>query len=169
VLDCLQKIDPAERKLGNNIYWFYVQPLSHAPLFIGPVQAGQDLGKITVEPYLEVRGEVRGTPAQLAAFAAEWDQPVAMKRSNGEVSGYYAESKPLRTQRAGNKLIFHLAGLRPGPLRIVSRFKQGGKPISHEWARRTANEDDVVFDKSSVERNWNHPRFGSTRRGAFLN
>jgi hypothetical protein len=151
VLDSLQKFDPLDRKLGNNIYWFYVEPPNLAPFFIGPVQAGADLGNLTVSPYLEVRGEVRGTPAELAAFAAEWDQPVAMKRGNGEVGWYYAESKPLQTKRAGDKLTFQLTGLHPGTLRIVSRFQRGGKPISHEYSKRSPNEDDVVYEVELTE------------------
>jgi hypothetical protein len=146
ILDTLQKIDPLNRKLGNNLYWFYVEPPAHAPFFIGPVQAGQDLGKMTVSPYLEVRGEVRGTPAELAAFAAEWDQPLLMKGGKPEANWTYAESKTLQTQRKGDKLTFQLSGLRPGTLRIVSRFKGGGRPISYEFARRTPNEDDVVYE-----------------------
>ena len=116
VVDTLQKFDPIDRKLGNNIYWFYVEPGSLAPFFIGPVQAGQDLGKLTVSPLLEVRGEVRGTPAQLEAFAAEWDQPVPMKRGNGEASWVYAQSKRLETTHEGDKLTFHVTGLEPRSL-----------------------------------------------------
>jgi hypothetical protein len=146
VLASLQKIDPNDRKLGNNIYWFYVEPPGLAPLFIGPVQAGQNLGKIIVSPFLEVRGEVHGTKAELDAFAAEWDQPEPMKRGNGKVSWSYAESRQLETTREGNKLTFHLTGLRPGALRIIARFQRGGKSISHEYSRRVPNEDDVVSE-----------------------
>ena len=130
VLDMLQKADPLDRKLGNNIYWFYVEPPSLAPLFLGPLQAGADLGDIVVGPLLEARGEVRGTPEELAAFSAEWDQPEPMKRGNGEIGWYYAESKPLETKRDGDKLTFHLTGLRPGKLRIV--------PASNRAASRSA-------------------------------
>jgi RNA polymerase sigma factor (sigma-70 family) len=146
VLDMLQKFDPLDRKLGNNIYWFHVEPTAHAPFFIGPVQAGQDLGKITVSPFLEVSGEVRGTPAELAAFAAEWDQPVPMKRGNGQAGWEYAQSTPLATNRAAGKLTFKLTGLSPGKFRIISRFRQGGKPVSHEYSKRQPNEDDLVFE-----------------------
>ena len=54
VLDMLQKVDPLDRKLGNNIYWFYVEPPGLAPLFLGPLQAGADLGDVVVGPLLEV-------------------------------------------------------------------------------------------------------------------
>jgi len=146
VLDTLQKIDPLDRKLGNNIYWFYVEPPGLAPLFLGPLQAGADLGDVVVGPLLEARGEVRGTPEELAVFSAEWDQPEPMKRGNGEIGWYYAESKRLETKRDGDKLTFHLRDLRPGKLRIVSRFKKGGKSIGHVFSRREPNEDDVVFE-----------------------
>lgn len=146
VLDTLQKFDPADNKLGNNIYWFYVEPLGLAPLFIGPVEAGQDLGDVEVSPLLEVKGEIRGTPAELAAFAAEWDQPAPMKRGNGEIGWHYAESKRLETEKNGDVLTFRLTGLGAGKLRIVSRFKQGGKPVGHVYTRREPNEDDVVFE-----------------------
>ena len=102
-------------------------------------------------PCWRSRGEVRGTPEELAAFSAEWDQPEPMKRGNGEIGWYYAESKPLETKRDGDKLTFHLTGLRPGKLRVVSRFKQGGKPISHVYSRREPNEDDVLFEVELTE------------------
>lgn len=145
VLNTLQKIDPDDAKLGNNIYWFYVEPDGLAPLFVGPVQAGQDLGPITVGPLLVAQGEVRGTPEELAAFAAEWDQPEPMKRGNGEIAWYYAESKKLETRRVGDHLVFRITGLHPGTLRIVSRF-EGGKPTSHTYSRRDPTADDVVFE-----------------------
>ncbi len=146
VLDTLQKFDPLDRKLGNNIYDFYIEPIELAPLFIGPIQAGDNLGEIRVGPFLEARGEIRGTPEELAAFAAEWDQPQPMQRGSGEVGWEYAESAKLEFQREGDNLTFHLTDLRPGKLRIVARFKQGGKPISHAYPRREPNEDDVVFE-----------------------
>ena len=60
----------------------------------------------------------RGTPEELAAFSAEWDQPEPMKRGNGEIGWHYAESKRARNQTRRRKLTFHLTGLRPGKLRI---------------------------------------------------
>jgi hypothetical protein len=146
VLDMLQKFDPLDKKLGNNIYWFYIEPVAQAPLFIGPVEAGENLGDVVAGPFLEARGEIRGTPAELAAFSAEWDQPEPMKRGNREIGWHYAESAKLETQVDGDKLTFHLSSLRPGKLRIVSRFKTGGKPVSHVYSRREPNEDDVVFE-----------------------
>lgn len=151
VLDFLQKFDPADKSLGNNIYHFYIVPKELAPLFIGPVEAGQDLGTIAVGSYLEVTGEIRGTAEELAAFSAEWDQPEPMKRGNGEVGWHYAESKELTVRRDGDRLTFALDHLRPGKLRIVSRFKRGGKPISHVYTRREPNEDDVVFEIDLTE------------------
>jgi beta-lactamase regulating signal transducer with metallopeptidase domain len=151
VLDMLQKVDPLDRKLGNNIYWFYVEPPGLAPLFLGPLQAGADLGDVVAGPWLEARGEVGGTPEELAAFSAEWDQPEPMKRGNGEIGWHYAESKRLETKRDGDKLTFHLRDLRPAKLRIVSRFKKGGKPTSHVYSRRDPNEDDVVFEVELTE------------------
>jgi beta-lactamase regulating signal transducer with metallopeptidase domain len=146
VLDTLQRIDPKDTKLGFNIYWFYVEPKGMGPLFLGPVQAGADLGEIRVGPLLEVQGEVRGTPQELANFSAEWDQPEPMKRGSGAVGWLYAESKTLETKNLGDRLSFRLTDLRPGKLRIISRFKQGGKSVSHVFTRREPNEDDVVFE-----------------------
>ena len=120
VLDSLQKIDPHEAKLGNNIYWFYIEPPEFAPQFIGPLQAGQDLGTIRVGPLLEASGQIVGTPEELKAFQAEWDQPEPMKRGDGTVGWEFAESQRLETTRVGDVLTFHLTGLRPGTLRIVS-------------------------------------------------
>ena len=146
VLDTLQKFDPLDKKLGNNIYHFYIEPVDLAPLFIGPVQAGQNLGEIRVGEFLEASGEVHGTPKELGAFSAEWDQPEPMQRGSGEVGWHYAESKPLEVRREEGKVTFHLKQLRPGKLRIVSRFKTGGKPISHVYTRREPNEDDIVLE-----------------------
>ena len=58
VLDTLQKSDLKDLRLVNNVYWFFIEPPGLAPLFIGPVQAGDNLGKITIGPLLEVRGEI---------------------------------------------------------------------------------------------------------------
>jgi hypothetical protein len=151
VLDFLQKFDPADKKLGNNIYHFYIVPKDLAPVFIGPVQAGEDLGAVAVGPFLEVTGEIRGTPEELAAFSAEWDQPQPMKRGNGEIESHYAESKVLNVRRNGDHLNFALDHLRPGKFRIVSRFKSGGKSVSHVYSRREPNEDDVVFEIDLAE------------------
>jgi hypothetical protein len=68
-----------------------------------------------------------------------------MLRGNGDVGWEYAESKALEVNRAPGKLTFHLTGLRSARLRIVLRFKAGGMPISHVYARREPNEDDVVY------------------------
>jgi hypothetical protein len=145
LLDTLEKFDPQDRKLGNNIYFFYIESPGLAPRFLGPLQAGENLGDLTVGPLLEVRGEVRGTPAELGEFTAEWDQPEEIRRGDGKDGWQYAESKNLQTERHGDRLTFHLSGLRPGKLRIVSRFKRGGKSESHVYSRREPNEDDVVF------------------------
>ncbi len=151
VLDTLQKIDPYDTKLGNNIYYFYIEPADLAPLFIGPVQAGQDLGEIEVGPILEVRGEVRGTKEELDNFAAEWDQPEPMKRGDGTVGWHYAESKKLATRRDGDRLKFHLTGLRPGKLRIVSNFQPGRRSTRHTFSRREPGPGDVVFEIDLTE------------------
>ncbi len=69
-----------------------------------------------VGPLLEVRGQVVGTPEELKAFQAEWDQPEPMKRGDGTVGWQFAESQRLETTRIGDVLTFHLTGLRPGTL-----------------------------------------------------
>ena len=156
VLDMLQKIDPADPKLGNNIYWFYVEPPKLGPLFIGPVQAGANLGKISVGPLLDVYGFVYGTKEELDAFSAEWDQPEPMKSREGEAPWIYAESKQLETKKEGNNLTFHLTGLRPGKLRIVSRFQRGGAAISHTYSRRDVTGNDVLYeiDLTGAPKDW---------------
>ena len=135
VLDSLQTIDPDDPKSGNSVYWFYVEPSGLAPLMIGPVQSGQDLGKIAVGPFLEVRGEIRGTQAELNAFHAEWDQPLTLKHGHGKSDWDYIVSKSLKTERQDDKLVFHLTGLTPGNC-TSSRFKKGGKAISHTFGER---------------------------------
>ncbi|MBS0262229.1 MAG: hypothetical protein JSS02_09790 [Planctomycetes bacterium] len=146
VLDTLQKFDPLDQKLGNNIYWFYVEPAGLAPLMIGPVEAGENLGDIEVGPFLEVAGEVHGTAEELAAFSAEWDQPMPMKRGDGSIGWHYGTSQKLETQKNGDVLTFKLTGLAPGKFRIVSRFQSGGQPIKHSYTFREPTEDDVVFE-----------------------
>jgi beta-lactamase regulating signal transducer with metallopeptidase domain len=150
-LDMLQKSDPLDNRLGNNVYWFYIEPADLAPSYLGPIQAGENLGDIKISPLLEARGTVRGTKAELAAFAAEWDQPEPMKNGSGKADWQYGVSKRLETKRNGDKLTFKLPGLRPGKLRIISRFQQGGKPISHTYGLRQPNEDDVVFEIELTE------------------
>jgi hypothetical protein len=152
VLDTLQKFDPADvKQMGNNMYWFFVEPTELAPRFVGPIEAGQDLGDLAIGPLLTVSGEVHGTPEELRAFQAEWDQPEPMKRGDGTIGWSYAESKPLAAKQDGDKLTFKLSGLRPGTLRIVSRFTRGSKPISHTYTRREPTEDDVVFEVKLTE------------------
>ena len=108
------------------------KPAGLAPaVYPDPFQAGQDLGDIAVSPLLEVAGEVYGTPAELAAFAAEWDQPAPMKRgSMAKSAGTMLFRSRWRRSGTATMLTFHLTGLAAGKLRIVSRFRQGGKPIS---------------------------------------
>jgi hypothetical protein len=146
VLDTLEKFDPRDRKLGNDIYFFYIESPGLAPRFLGPIQAGENLGDLTVGPLLEASGEIRGTPAELAAFTAEWDQPEPVRRGNGGKGWDYAESQRLETKWEGDHLTSHLTNLRPGKLRIVSRFKHGGTPESRVYSRREPNKDDVVFE-----------------------
>jgi hypothetical protein len=147
VLDTLQKFDPMDvKQMGNNMYWFYVEPTELAPRFVGPIEAGQDLGDVAIGRLLAVSGEVHGTPEDLRAFQAEWDQPEPMKRGDGTIGWSYAESKPLAIKQEGDKLTFKLTGLRLGTLRIVSRFARGGKPIGHVNSRREPNEDDIVLE-----------------------
>ena len=135
--------------LGNKTYFFYIQPKKLAPTFIGPVEAGATLGDITVGPFLEVSGEIHGTPKQLRNFSAEWDQPVEMGRGDGTV-GLYAVSKRLQVKREGDKVVFKLTNLRPGTLRIVSRFvRGGGKNYSSD--RLIAGPNDVVLEIDLTE------------------
>ncbi len=146
VLDMLQLIDPNDSKLGNNIYFFYIEPLKRAPRFLGPLEAGDQPGDLEIGPWLEARGEIRGTEEELKNFAAEWDQSEPMVRGDGTVGWYYAQSKRLETTRVGDKLTFHLKNLRPGRLRIVSNFRADTKSTRHVYSRREPTEGDVVFD-----------------------
>ncbi len=146
VLDMLQRVDPRDKKLGNNIYDFFIEPVHLRTLFIGPIQAGENLGDVIVGPVLEARGEIHGTKEELDNFAAEWDQPESMLRGDGTVGWRYAESKRLKTARDGDKLTFHLTGLRPGRLRIVSNFIPGKKSTQHVYTRREPSDGDVVFE-----------------------
>ena len=133
---------------GDRTYFFYIQPKKLAPTFIGPVEAGAALGDIAVGPLLEVSGEIHGTPEQLRNFKAEWDQPVEMRRGDGTV-GQYAVSKRLQVKREGNKAVVKLTNLRPGTLRIVSRFFGGSK--SYSSGRLIAGPNDVVLEIDLTE------------------
>ena len=68
-----------------------------------------------------------------------------MKRGDGTVGWQFAESQRLDTIRVGDVLTFHLTGLRPGTLRIISRLRRQ-QPISHVFTRREPNEDDSVLE-----------------------
>jgi Tol biopolymer transport system component len=146
VLDSLQQKHPQGERLGASVYWFYVESPDKGPVFVGPVKAGDDLGDILVAPLLEVHGEVRGTKDELASFSAEWDQPAEMKTDNPDATWLYAISRELPVTRENDKLVFRLSGLRSGRFRIISRFGQGIKPVSHTYSRRDPNEDDIVLD-----------------------
>jgi len=151
-LDSLQSIDPYDKRLGENVYWFYIEPpLPWAPRFVGPLRAGEDLGPLTLLPLLEVRGEVRGSKEELDNFAAEWDQPEAMRARDPARDWDYAESSVLTTTREGDKLTFRLSNLRPGRLRFVSNFQPGTKSVSHEYSKRKPGKDDVVLEVQLTE------------------
>lgn len=153
VIDSMQRVDPYYKKLGDAIYFFCIEapalndgkPLS-PPRVIGPVKAGQDLGVVVLGPPLEVRGEIRGTAEELKRFAAEWDQPFAMKTDNPEATWDYAVSKKLETKQEGDKLSFHLTGLTPGRLRIIANFGPPPRSVSHTYSRRDPKEGDTVVD-----------------------
>lgn len=153
VIDSMQRVDPYYKKLGDAIYFFCIEAPASTdgkptppPRVIGPVKAGQDLGIVTLGPPLEVHGEIRGTPEELKRFAAEWDQPFAMKTDNPEATWDYAVSKRLDTKREGDKLTFHLTGLTPGRLRIVANFGPQPHSVSHTYSRRDPKEGDTVVD-----------------------
>lgn len=154
LLDTLQRVDSFYAELGDAVYYFYVETPGLAPLFLGPVKAGQDLGDVTVGPFLEARGEVRGTPEELDRFAAEWDQPFELTSDNPDAAWLYAVSKPLETTREGDKLTFHLTGLRPGKLRIVANFGPQPRQVSHTYTRRDPQGSDIVVQvelKESID------------------
>ncbi len=146
LLDTLQRTDPYYAELGDAVYYFYVEAPGMAGTFVGPVKAGHDLPDVVVGPHLEVRGEVRGTAEQLERFAAEWDQPFVMISDNPDATWFYAESKPLLTRQEGDKLTFHITGLRPGKLRIISNFGPHPHQVSHTFSRRDPKGTDEVLE-----------------------
>jgi beta-lactamase regulating signal transducer with metallopeptidase domain len=152
VLDTLQRTDPYYAKLGAAVYFFYIEPPAGlAGRFLGGVKAGTDLGDVAVGPPLEVRGEVRGTPEELDRFAAEWDQPFEMRTANPAAAFPYAVSAKLETKRDGDKLTFHLTGLRHGKLRIVGNFGPRPHSVSHTYGRRDPKGTDVVVEIDLTE------------------
>jgi hypothetical protein len=146
VLDSLQRTDPHSAKLGDAVYFFYIESPGLAPRFLGPVKAGKDLGDVAIGPLLEVRGEIRGTPEELKRFAAEWDQPFEMTTDNPDAAWLYAVSKGLETKAEGGKLTFRLTGLRPGKLRIIANFGPHPNSVSHTYTRRDPKGSDIVVE-----------------------
>lgn len=146
VLDSLQKVNHGYENLGAAVYFFYIEAEGYAGRFLGPVKAGADLGDVELSRSLEVRGEIHGTPEELKNFAAEWDQPFELKTANLAAAWSYAISQRLETNREGDKLTFHLTGLRPGPLRIISNFGPPPHHVSHTYTRRDPGESDVVVE-----------------------
>ncbi len=148
ILNSLQKINPYYEKQGAALYYFYIEPSQAdlAPHFIGPLKAGQDLGNVKLGAFVEVSGEVHGTPQDLDRFAAEWDQPFVQKTENPDGTWLYANSQRLKTQRDGAKLTFQLTGLRPGKLRIISNFGPRPHKTSHSYSRREVGETDLLVE-----------------------
>ena len=146
VLSSLQKVNHGYESLGDAVYFFYIEADGFAGRFLGPVKAGDNLGDVELSRPLEVLGEVRGTADELKNFAAEWDQPFELKTANPKAAWSYAISQPLETKREGDKLTFHLTGLRPGKLRIISNFSSGTHHVSHTYTRRDPSDSDVVVD-----------------------
>jgi hypothetical protein len=146
VLDTLQKTDPYYATLGDALYFFYVEAAGMAGQFVGGVKAGQDLGEVKLSPPLEVRGEVRGSAAELERFAAEWDQPFELKTANPTARFAYAVSEKLTTKKDGDKLTFHLTGLRPGKLRFVCNFSPPPHKVSHTYGKRDAKGSDIEIE-----------------------
>jgi beta-lactamase regulating signal transducer with metallopeptidase domain len=152
VLDTLQKFDPLDAKLGDNTYWFYIEPPAGlAGRFIGPIIAGDDLGEVSIGNPITVRGVIRGTPEELDNFSAEWDQPEKISGPAAEKAWDYAVSRNLETTREGDKLTFELSGLRPGRLRFVSNFKKDKNGAGHEYSKRIVGPNDVVLEIEIAE------------------
>jgi hypothetical protein len=146
VLSSLQKVNHGYESLGDAVYYFYIEAKGLAGRFLGPVKAGTDLGDVELSRPLDVRGEIHGAPDELQNFAAEWDQPFELKTANPKAAWFYAISQRLETKREGNKLTFHLTGLRPGKLRIISNFSPGTHHVAHTYTRRDPGESDVVVE-----------------------
>ncbi|HEV3025730.1 MAG TPA: M56 family metallopeptidase [Pirellulales bacterium] len=146
VLASLQKVNQGYEDLGAAVYFLYIEAEGFAGRFLGPVRAGTDLGDVALSRPLEVRGEIRGTPEELKNFAADWDQLFELKTANPMAAWSYAVSQRLETKREGDKLTFHLTGLRPGNLRIICNFSPGTHHVRHTYARRDPQESDVVVE-----------------------
>ncbi|MCY2964307.1 MAG: hypothetical protein NT069_11845, partial [Planctomycetota bacterium] len=162
VLDTLQKVVPQYPDLGDALYYFYVESPELAPRFVGPIRAGEDAGDMVVGPYLEVRGEIRGTPEEIEHFAAEWDQPFEQTSDNPQATWLYAVSQRLElvplpkipnapkappvTRRA-----FVLKGLSPGKLRIIANFQKRKDGVSHTYGRRDPKGADLLFEFDLTE------------------
>jgi hypothetical protein len=151
VLDTLQKLNQGYEDLGDAVYFLYIEAEGFAGRFLGPVKAGQELGDVELSRPLEVRGEIHGTPEELDRFTADWDQPFELRTANPVAAWSYAESQRLETTREGDKLTFHLTGLRPGKLRFISNFNPGTHHVRHTYSRRDPGEGDVVVELELTE------------------
>jgi hypothetical protein len=149
LLDSLQVINPLYPNLGNSMYFFYVEAEGFPGKFLGPVQAGNNLGDVVLSPPLEVSGEIRGTAEELDRFDAEWDQPFDQKTDKSDFQ--YAVSQRLETTREGDKLTFKLTGLRPGKLRFIMSFAKRPHQVSHSYERRDPKGSDVLVELDVTE------------------
>ncbi len=131
----------------QKIYTFYAVPSNGlAPTFIGPVPTGEPLSDIQLQPLVSISGVIKGTKQQLDNFAAEWDQPVALKLDDGSVSFQYAKSVRLEVTREADQITFRLNGLRPGKLRIVANFEERPHTTSYVSGRRDPKGSDELFE-----------------------
>ena len=69
-----------------------------------------------------------------------------MTTANPAAAAPYAVSEKLETKRDGDKLTFHLTGLRPGKLRIVGNVGPRPHPVSHSYGRREPTGTDFVVE-----------------------
>ncbi|MEM7454678.1 MAG: hypothetical protein AAF456_10040 [Planctomycetota bacterium] len=137
---------------GDKVYWFYVEPIGNlASKFIGPIKAGDDAGDVLLSNFVEIKGEIHGTPEQLQNLAAHWDQEFEMLRGDDESSWAYARSERLSFSIEGDKAVFRLTNLRPGKLRIVGTFAPRPHTYSFNNARRTAGSADWEFEIELTE------------------
>ena len=147
-LGSLEKSDPDRAELGDAVYYFYVKPAEKdlAPMFVGPIRSGQNLGIFRLSEFVTLEGEVHGTKQELERFRAEWDQPFKQTNDNPKGTFLYAVSKRLKTKQENGKLTFTLQGLRKGNLRIISCFAKRPHSVGHEYGKRTVGEHDVLVE-----------------------
>lgn len=146
-LTTLRAIDPVPTNdPGAASYCFHIDAPGYAPLYLGGVRAGDDLGEIKLQDALEVRGEIIRDPQNLEDVSLRIRQTtLAHGGADGEGVWKTVELVPM-----DDKLNFHLTGLRAGPLEFLAVYSDRNQPAIPVRRRSTQSKFyGMLFGNSS--------------------